>query len=124
MTLAMVAAACSPTAAVAQGPVSTLPRGSYLCELPGDAAGKVGIAQADAGFRIDSSSRYTSPQGTGTYLRRGATLIMTSGPRQGDSYAIQSEGFLRLIENGRPGRLRCVLSPAKSRPAAKTTGRL
>jgi hypothetical protein len=34
--------------------------------------------------------------------------MLTSGPRQGESYAILSDDFLRLIEDGRPGRLRCV----------------
>jgi hypothetical protein len=37
-------------------------------------------------------------------------LTLTSGPRQGESYAVVSEHFLRKIEGGRPGRLRCVHS--------------
>jgi len=41
-------------------------------------------------------------------LRRGDVLQLTSGPRQGESYAVIGGGFLRRIEDGQPGRLRCV----------------
>lgn len=109
LLLAAIAAASLLAPAAAQGPIGTVTRGPYRCELPGDAAGQAGQVQPEAAFTIDSASRYTSPQGGGTYLRRGNTLTLTSGPRQGESYAILSEGFLRRIENGRPGRLRCVL---------------
>jgi hypothetical protein len=94
--------------ALAQGAIGTVPRGTFVCELPGDAAGQAGVAQPARNLTIDSASRYSSPQGNGSYLRRGDTLTLTSGPRQGESYAILSDGFLRLIEDGRPGRLRCV----------------
>jgi hypothetical protein len=94
----------------AEGPIGTLQRGAYACELPGDASRQSGIPQPAAGFAIESSSRYSAPQGGGTYLRRGNQLVMTSGPRQGESYAIVSEGFLRRIERDRPGRLRCVVA--------------
>ncbi len=103
-----VLAASAAGAALAQGPIGTLVRGTYACELPGDAGGRAGQPQPEADLHIESASRYHSPQGAGTYLRRGNTLVLTSGPRQGESYAIQSEGFLRRIENGQPGRLRCV----------------
>ncbi|MCB2066738.1 MAG: elongation factor P [Erythrobacter sp.] len=92
----------------AQGQIGTIERGRYVCELPGDAAGAAGIEQPDESFSITSASRYSSPQGEGTYLRRGDRLTMTSGPRNGDSYAIISRNFLRKLENGEPGRLRCV----------------
>lgn len=92
----------------AQGQLGTIARGNYVCELPGDAAGAAGIEQPQESFTITSASRYSSPQGDGTYLRRGDRLTMTSGPRNGDSYAIISRNFLRKIENGAPGRLRCV----------------
>jgi hypothetical protein len=106
--LAALVAAASATPAVAQGAIGTLPRGLYTCELPGDAAGRAGIPQAEANFTVASSSRYRAPQGRGTYLRRGSRLVMTSGPRQGESYSVVSQGFLRRIENGKPGRLRCI----------------
>lgn len=94
--------------AIAQGAIGTVERGTYACELPGDAAGRAGVAQPERGFTIQSASRYTSAQGRGTYLRRGDTLTLTSGPRQGESYSVISPNFLRLIEDGKPGRLRCV----------------
>ena len=95
--------------AAAQGDIGTITRGVYLCELPGDARGSPGIAQPDEGFTITSASRYSSPQGTGTYLRRGGTVAFTSGPRNGESYAIVGRDFLRRIDaNGQPGRMRCL----------------
>ena len=69
---------------LAQGPVGTAARGSYSCELPGNAAGAAGIAQPEANFRIASASRYQSAQGDGTYLRQGDTIRFTSGPRKGE----------------------------------------
>jgi hypothetical protein len=110
LPLALLAATLAAAPAFAQGAIGTVARGSYSCELPGDAGGRAGVAQPDRNFTIQSSSRYGSPQGNGTYLRRGDTLTLTSGPRQGESYAVVSEHFLRKIEGGRPGRLRCVHS--------------
>ncbi|WP_340587851.1 elongation factor P [Erythrobacter alti] len=103
-----VAALALAGPAAAQQQIGTIERGHYFCELPGDAAGAAGVRQADESFTIRSASRYSSPQGNGTYLRRGNRLLMTSGPRNGDSYAIIGNGFLRKIENGEPSRLRCV----------------
>ncbi len=94
--------------ALAQGGIGTVERGDYVCELPGDAAGSAGVVQPAQALTIQSASRYSAPQGSGTYLRRGDTLQLTSGPRQGESYAVISAGFLRRIEDGKPGRLRCV----------------
>ena len=109
VVLAIVAAAiATPALSALPQQIGTIERGHYVCELPGDAAGAAGVPQPDESFTIDSASRYSSPQGDGTYLRRGDRLTMTSGPRNGDSYEIQSRGFLRKIENGEPGRLRCV----------------
>jgi len=103
---ALVAPAFAP--AFAQGAIGIVPRGTFVCELPGDAAGRAGIPQPERNITIESASRYSSPQGGGSYLRRGDTLTITSGARQGEVYVVVSEGFLRLLENGRPGRLRCV----------------
>lgn len=93
---------------LAQGQLGTIERGNYICELPGDAGGAAGIPQPEESFTIESASRYSSPQGNGTYLRRGERVTMTSGPRNGDAYQIVGNGFLRKIEEGRPSRLRCV----------------
>jgi hypothetical protein len=106
--IAALAGVSAIVPAAAQGPIGTLPRGAYVCELPGDAGGRSAQPQPDVDFTIETASRYSAPQGPGTYLRRGSTLVMTSGPRQGESYAVLSDGFLRRIENGAPGRLRCV----------------
>src|SRR6188768_597612 len=107
LTILLAASLASP--AFAQGAIGTVQRGTFACELPGDAAGEAGIAQPEQNITFDSASRYSSAQGNGSYLRRGDTLTLTSGPRQGESYAVVTEGFLRRIESGRPGRLRCVL---------------
>jgi len=107
---AVLAGAGSIALAATPGPVGTLQRGPYACELPGDADGPVGLTQPDAGFSVQSASRYSAPQGSGVYLRRGNTVQMTSGPRRGESYAIVSDGFMRRVENGRSGKLRCVLA--------------
>lgn len=97
-------------AAQAQGPIATAQRGAYLCEMPGTAAGKAGYEQPERNFRIESASRYSSPQGAGTYLLRGDRIEFTSGPRKGEAYQVIRSGFLRVIaSDGTPGRLRCVL---------------
>lgn len=106
----VLAAASLAVPASAQGGIGVVARGTYVCELPGDAAGRAGIEQPDRNFTIQSASRYTSPQGKGTYLRRGDTLTLTSGPRRGESFTVSSSGSLRAIEDGRPGRLRCILT--------------
>lgn len=104
----LAALAAVPALGQDQGAIGTVERGSFVCELPGDAAGLAGIPQPERGFRIKSASRYASPQGSGIYLRRGDTLIFTSGPRQGERYQVISPTFLRLIVDGQAGPLRCV----------------
>jgi hypothetical protein len=106
--LAMLMTAGFAAPALAQGAIGTVERGTFACELPGNAAGQAGIAQPSRSFTIENAARYSSPQGSGTYLRRGNTLTFTSGPRQGETYQLLSERFVRLVENGQPGRLRCV----------------
>lgn len=91
----------------AQGPISTVERGRYVCELPAEVAGVVALEQPAESFEIAGASRYRSPQGNGTYLRRGDRMMMTSGPRNGMEYVVLSNSMLRKIENGEPGRLRC-----------------
>lgn len=91
----------------AEGPISTIERGRYVCELPSAIPGEVALEQPDESFEIAGASRYRSPQGNGTYLRRGDRVVMTSGPRNGVEYAVISESLLRKVENGEPGRLRC-----------------
>jgi len=85
-----------------------MPRGTYNCELPGDAAAGVSVPQPERQLRIKSASRYIAPQGSGTYLRRGDIMTLTSGPRQGERYSVVSDNFIRQLEGDQPGRLRCV----------------
>jgi hypothetical protein len=110
LPITMILAALVAAPSLAQGGIGTVQRGAYVCELPGDAGGSAGVVQPGQALTIESASRYSAPQGAGTYLRRGDTLQLTSGPRQGESYAVIGEGFLRRIEDGKPGRLRCVRS--------------
>jgi hypothetical protein len=103
--------ALSAAPAFAQGPVGTVERGSFSCELPGDAAGAAGVAQPEQNFRIASASRYQTQQGDGTYLRQGKTIRFTGGPRKGEAYLVESENFFRRLgPDGQPTRLRCVRS--------------
>ena len=105
--IASLAAIAAP--ALAQNEIGTIERGNYVCELPGDVRGAVGVPQPQANFTIESASRYASAQGEGTYLRRGDEVRMTSGPRNGEAYKIMSRSFLRLLEaDGTPGKLRCI----------------
>jgi hypothetical protein len=91
----------------AQGPIGTIERGRYVCELPAEVPGEVALEQPAESFEIAGASRYRSPQGNGTYLRRGDRVTMSSGPRNGVEYEVISPSLLRKIENGQPGRLRC-----------------
>jgi hypothetical protein len=113
MTRSLIVAALVavfPAVAAAQGPIGTVPRGSYVCEMPGDAAGQAGIPQPERSFKVKSSSRYATPRGGGVYLRRGDRLEITSGPLRGQTYLVIRPGFLRERQaDGKPGRLRCVL---------------
>lgn len=103
----LIALAAVPT--FAAGPVETAERGTYKCELPGDASGGVGIAQPTENFVISSASRYESGRGDGVYLLRGDLLRFTTGPRKGEAYRVVTPHFLRRLEpDGKPGRLRCV----------------
>ena len=102
--------AAFPSVASAKGRVDTVDRGKYVCELPGDAGGEASVPQPARNFTIETSSRYSSPQGSGTYLRRGNRFEMTSGARKGEAYRFVRTGFLKLLRpDGEPSRMRCVL---------------
>ena len=98
--------------AAAQDRIGTIAHGAYVCETPGDAGRTASIARPQLSFTILSASRYSSPQGGGTYLRRDDRVTMTSGPRNGDSYTVERRGLLHKLENGEETRLRCVRRPA------------
>lgn len=106
----LVAIAATPALAAPGGQLGTLKRGSYACELPGDATGPVGLRAAEQDFSIDNGSSYITTTGRGTYLLTGDLLRMTSGPQQGTSYRRQSGGFLRRLNpDGSESPLRCIL---------------
>lgn len=108
--LATALFAAASSIAAAQGPIDTVLRGHYNCEMPGDAARGASVPLPHRSFTVETSSRYSAPQGAGTYLRRGDRMDMTSGPRKGEVYLVLRPGFLRERQaDGKPGRLRCVL---------------
>ena len=107
-TIVLASLAVLPLSAQPQGRIGTIERGRYVCELPGDANSAAGIEQPGENFRIAGGSRYLTDDGYGTYLLRGDRLTMTSGPRKGDAFVVMGSGFLRKLENGEPGRLRCI----------------
>jgi hypothetical protein len=98
------------SAAFAQGRIDTVARGSYVCEVPDESGVSPGKVQEDRAFKIETGSRYSSPRGSGTYLRRGDIVTMTSGPHKGEKYEVAHAGYLRLLTaDGKPTRLRCVI---------------
>ena len=109
LVVLLAASAAVSALAAPGGALDTLPLGIYLCEMPGDATGPVGLRVPEADFRVLNASSYTTANGTGTYLLRGDDIIMTSGPLNGVQYRRLSSGLLRLVENGKDARQRCVL---------------
>ncbi len=107
--LAMFAAAGTSARADSGGRLSTLERGIYACEMPGDAATSRGIPVPEEGFIITNGSAYSADGKSGTYLRVGDMVTMTSGPRKGNRYELKGERYLRKLDaTGQPTGLRCV----------------
>lgn len=99
----------APVLATTGGKLGTIDRGSWVCEMPGDAGSERGIAVDGADFVITPSSTYRTETGTGTYLRTGDTVTMTSGPRKGERYRVASERMLwKLAADGSDEGMRCV----------------
>jgi hypothetical protein len=91
------------------GKIDTLAAGTYVCELPGDAAGAAGIRQPNEMFEIVNANSYRNAAGRGSYLLIGDVLNMTSGPKRGQRFHRLSDRFLRLIgPDGKDSPLRCV----------------
>lgn len=111
LALLLAALATMPFAVLAQsdGPLETLPVGDYQCSLPGDANGPAWIPIEGKMFRIKSASRYSSPDGIGTYLLSGDELLFTRGPLKDERYQRTGRGFLRMKNpDGSLSRIRCV----------------
>lgn len=110
LTALLLLAATGPAVASTGGLLDTLPRGSFNCELPGDANGAVGQPAPQASFYVMNGSSYSTDAGEGSYLLTGDTVVMTSGPLQGAKYHRMTDRFLRVVDaDGNQSRLRCVL---------------
>lgn len=107
-TLSLILLA-APVLAAGEGAIGILLPGRYMCELPGDAMGQAGKRQPDADFEVINASSYASATGSGSYLRIGDIVTLTSGTRRGERYHRLSNGFLRRIgDDGRDTALRCI----------------
>lgn len=107
--LSAMFAVTSPALAAPGGPIDTIHRGDYYCELPGDATTLAGFVVPEEAFTITNGSSYATAQGGGTYLLTGDLLVMTSGPKRGQKYNRLSDNFLRkLAPDGTESTLRCV----------------
>jgi len=108
LTLALALAA-TPALPATRGKADTLPRGMYVCEMPGDAATARGIEVVEQSFVVTNNSGYTSGGVAGIYFRAGDMVTMTTGPLKGNRYTLKSDRFLRRLgSNGEPDGLRCV----------------
>lgn len=110
MAACLIGSAAAPLLAAPGGALDTLPRGQYVCELPGDATGPVGRRASEREFTITNSSSYVARGLTGTYLLTGDQVTMTGGPLAGERFHRVSGGFLRLQDaSGQDTTLRCIL---------------
>ena len=104
-----VIALSSPALAVPGGILDILPRGDFICELPGDASGPAGLHEQSEDFSIINDSSYRNAQGDGIYLLTGQKVIMTSGPMNGTQFRRVTDRFLRKLDpSGAETKLRCV----------------
>lgn len=99
----------APAAAVPGGKLGTLALGTWFCELPGDAISDP-TPQPDETFSAVPDSSYRTPDGRpGTYLLLDDLLVMTSGPREGDRFRVESTAMVhKLGPSGEELPLRCV----------------
>lgn len=99
----------SPAAASPGGSLGTLHHGTYVCSLPGDAAGPARRVVEGETFVIADSSTYSTDDGWGTYLLTGKRVVFSRGPMKGAAYLRESRSTLRkLDEAGRATDLRCT----------------
>ncbi|WP_202389831.1 elongation factor P [Parapontixanthobacter aurantiacus] len=106
--VASASLAYAPLHAAPGGSLGTLPRGDYVCGVPGYAGGKAWIERDEANFRIVNGSSYRTPEGRGTYLLAGDNVRFTRGPMKGRTFLRETMNRLREIGNdGELGRMRC-----------------
>ncbi len=108
--IAMAAALVgSSELAASGGQIDVLRTGSYVCELPGDAAGLAGVHQPAEDFAVVNASNYAVGGARGSYLLTGEQMTITSGPKRGARYRRVSGGTLRALDGaGRDTALHCV----------------
>ena len=108
--------AAGPALAAPGGPITTLQLGTFVCELPGDATGPVGVRVPAHDFSITNASSYAANGGRGSYLLTGDTVVMTSGPRKGQRFHRISASFLRIMgPDGSDSPLRCIRQVSNNR---------
>ena len=100
--------------AVTGGDLGVLPKGDYVCELPGDAADP-GIAggrhQPESDFSVVGDSSYRAHGRGGVYLLTDNRVTMTSGPLRGRRFHVAEHSLLRETKaDGTDGDLRCIAS--------------
>jgi len=109
VAIAFLFALSAPALAASEGKLDTLERGTWVCEMPGDASTERGIPVPEANFEVTHSSTYRTENGRGTYLRMGDKVTVTSGPHKGQRFTVDSE---RMIKQLGPGDvetgLRCI----------------
>ena len=108
-TPAVAAAVGQATTPPPGGKLLMLKLGRYVCELPGDALGDIGIHQPREDFSVERASLYDAPLGRGSYLRWAATVEMTSGPKAGERFRVVTPNQLRKLNpDGSDATLRCI----------------
>ncbi|MCC6925785.1 elongation factor P [Novosphingobium sp.] len=105
----LLLALAAPAAAVPGGPIGQIPPGNFLCEMPGDATGAVGLRVQAEDFAVVNANTYRTASGRGSYLLTGDRLTFTSGPKNGQKFHLISGNFLRKLgSDGQDSQLRCV----------------
>lgn len=111
---ALIVVATSATASV--GRLGTLPHGSYICSLPGDANGPAWRELPDMEFTIGNASTYRTFEGLGTYLMTGKIVTFTRGSMKGMVfYRIADTTLVYREKDDSLGRVRCVRRNAADR---------
>ncbi len=103
--------AIGPALAVPGGEIGTLPTGTYVCEIPGDAGGPYRERVPEEDFTIITASSYVAEGRRASYLMTGDRVTMTGGPFKGKKYLRVSHGVLKILdEDGNETPVRCVLT--------------
>lgn len=107
--IAVAAVPFTPVMADEGGMLKTVPRGTYQCAVPGDAARDPLKKVPAEDFKIGASSSYSAAEGRGTYLLRGKVLTFTSGPKRGQRYRqIGTQQLQKLGPDGALSKMICA----------------